>query len=278
MEFKQVVGNRRSVRFFEPWRPVEREKIQRILEAVYRAPRLLETDFVRVVVVYRDELSEEQLESLKTPTTTAQLDMAPVYLFFFADLQEIERAADGRNYAELMERGVLTPSHGWTHERIRDVIAPYLRAIVESEDRAPLRYRVSEAGPVPPTVSRQVLALARNATGIAQAYALLAAVNLGLAVQLSALSARFLDVPETWLPNGCPMFLGYAGESPEAGGQRPRGPFEEDFFELRYGHPFYREQAVVQRLTEAGMFQAPAPLPWRWDELRGLAAKYGLPD
>jgi nitroreductase len=276
MEFKQVVGNRRSIRFFEPWRPVEREKIQRILEAVYRAPRLLEVDFLRAVVVHRDELGEEQLESLKTPTTTAQLDMAPIYVFFFADLREIERVVDGRNYAELVERGTLAPSHCWTPDYVTESVAPYIRGIVESSERAPLRFRAGE-GEVP-TVSRQVLALARNAIGMAQAYALLAAVNEGLAVQLSALSARFLDVPEWWLPGGSPMFVGYAGESTEAGGQRPREPFEEDFFEVRYGHSFYREPAVVESLAEAQMIQAPAPFPWRWEELRGMAAKYGLPD
>ena len=31
MELKSVVGWRRSIRFFDPWRQVEREKIQNIL-------------------------------------------------------------------------------------------------------------------------------------------------------------------------------------------------------------------------------------------------------
>ena len=33
MEFKEVIGRRRSIRFFEPDKPVEREKIQIMLEA-----------------------------------------------------------------------------------------------------------------------------------------------------------------------------------------------------------------------------------------------------
>jgi hypothetical protein len=33
MSSKQVVGNRRSIRFFEPYQPVEREKVQKVLEA-----------------------------------------------------------------------------------------------------------------------------------------------------------------------------------------------------------------------------------------------------
>ena len=33
MEFKEVIGRRRSIRYFVPYRPVERKKIQTILEA-----------------------------------------------------------------------------------------------------------------------------------------------------------------------------------------------------------------------------------------------------
>jgi nitroreductase len=35
MEFKEVIGRRRSIRYFQPWRPVEREKVQSILEAAH---------------------------------------------------------------------------------------------------------------------------------------------------------------------------------------------------------------------------------------------------
>gem|GEM_PF-5166368 len=33
VEFKQAVGNRRSIRYYKPYQPVEREKIQTIFEA-----------------------------------------------------------------------------------------------------------------------------------------------------------------------------------------------------------------------------------------------------
>ena len=36
MEFKQVIGRRRSIRHFLPWKPVEREKIQVMLEAAHQ--------------------------------------------------------------------------------------------------------------------------------------------------------------------------------------------------------------------------------------------------
>jgi nitroreductase len=275
MQFKSVVGSRRSIRFFDPWRPVEREKLQTILEAVHRAPRLLDADLVRGVVVYRDKLSPEQLKGLKTPTTTAQLDMAPVIIFFFADLSALERVAEGANLRQLVSQGVLNKSHGWTEEFIQGPAASYIRGILDHPDRVPLRMRAEGS----PTVSLEALRIARSAIGVAQCFAMLTAVNQGLGALLSALAAeRLLKVPETWVGAASPLFLGYPGESPEAGGQRPREPFEEDFYELRYGHPFYREPAVVERLKALEMIQEPAPFPWRFDELQGLARKYGLPE
>ncbi|MGH8973143.1 MAG: nitroreductase family protein, partial [Acidimicrobiia bacterium] len=66
MEFKQVIGNRRSIRYFEPDRPVEKEKIQVILEAVNRSSRAVNADFCKAIVVYRDDLDPEVLQQLKT--------------------------------------------------------------------------------------------------------------------------------------------------------------------------------------------------------------------
>lgn len=280
MEMKAVIGWRRSIRFFDAWREVEREKIQAILEAIYRAPRMLEADFLRVVVMYRDRLSATELRSLQTPTTTAQLDMAPVVILFYADSEAFEPGKLERNYRELMALGVLNRSHGWTPERYATEVAPYLAALRDAADRVPISFRPSsEESNV--LVSREVMRLARSAIGVAQAFGLLAAFDEGLGAQLSAVNVQaaksLLRIPDTWIPSS-PMLLGYHGESWEAGGQRPREAFDEDFFELRYGHPFYREEAVVERLREAGMIQPTAPLPWRMDEVRALARKFGLPE
>jgi hypothetical protein len=57
--------------------------------------------------------------------------------------------------------------------------------------------------------------------------------------------------------------VGYPAESPEAGGQRPRRPFEELFHVNGYGNHFPRSPEVVRELERDRMFQAPAPLPWR---------------
>ena len=86
MEFKEVIGSRRSIRYYQPWRPVEREKIQTILESARLASRAVNADWAKAIVVYRDDLAEDDREALKTATTTAQLDLAPVWIFWFADL------------------------------------------------------------------------------------------------------------------------------------------------------------------------------------------------
>ncbi len=72
MEFKQVIGDRSTIRFFDPDKPVEPEKIQIMLEAANRSSRAVNADFVKAVVVFRDDLDDETWEKIKTPTTTVQ--------------------------------------------------------------------------------------------------------------------------------------------------------------------------------------------------------------
>ncbi len=114
MEFKQVVGNRRSIRYFEPDKPVEKEKIQIMLEAANRASRSGNIDYWKALVVYRDELDQETLDGLRVPTTTAELDMAPVQIYWFADLSYADPDNFRKNLKELVGLGALNPSHGWS--------------------------------------------------------------------------------------------------------------------------------------------------------------------
>src|SRR2546425_12642135 len=95
MEFKQVIGLRRSIRYFDPDRPVEREKIQVMLEAANRSSRSINADYIKAVVVTRGELDPEVLEQLKTPTTSVDLDLAPGLIFFYGDMNYGARAKEG---------------------------------------------------------------------------------------------------------------------------------------------------------------------------------------
>jgi nitroreductase len=261
MEFKQVLGRRRSIRYFQPWRPVEREKIQTILEAARIASCAVNASFLRAVVVERDKLPPGVLDNLKTPVSALNIELAPVHIYFYGDLQAIERSR-GATLKQLVDVGALNPSHGWSHKFVESVVFPQ---ILE---------------PITKHRETHVQAVAADC-GVAICQALLAAVDEGLGACLSAfnqgIAKEAFGVPDHYLPIFV-MLVGYPAESWEAGGQRPRPPLEELYWEGRYGTPFRRDPAVVARLEAAGMLQAPAPLPWRKAEVRALARMFGLPE
>ncbi len=260
MEFKQVVGRRRSIRFFEPDKPVEREKIQTILEAARLASCAVNAQWLRAIVVERDKLPKEKLDQLKTPVAALALDLAPLHIYFFCDLGVVNRIK-GERLKELVDVGALAPTHGWSHKFVDELVYPHILH--------------------PMTQNREgYLAAAMADCGGAAHVALLTAFEEGLGACLNtpnpALAGRVFEVPEDWVSLWV-MLVGYPAESPEAGGQRPRPPFEELYFDGAYGTPFKRDDKVVEGLKEAGMIQAPAPLPGRQEEIRRLAERFGLP-
>jgi nitroreductase len=260
MEFKEVLGSRRSIRYYQPFRKVEREKIQMILEAARIASQAVNSNWAKAIVVNRDDISEDDREAIKTPTTTAQLDLAPVWIFWYGDMSA-PRAAK-TTLKQLVDVGALNPSHGWSHTYVDDVVWPQvLNPILEN-----------------PTA---IVALSAVEAGIAICQAVLMAVELGLGTSLSAFNGEkakaVLNPPDNLLPLWMQL-VGYSAESPDAGGQRPRQPFEDHYFEGRYGVPFERDPEVVEMLEIEGMLQPKAPHPWRMDEVRALARMFGLPE
>lgn len=262
MEFKRVIGNRRSVRYYAPYRPVEREKIQTMLEAARLSSRAVNADWAKAIVVYRDELTDEDRQKLKTPTSTAQLDLAPVYIFWYADPSAPARSGTDA-LKQLVDVGALNPSHGWSHTYVDDVVWPQvLQPLLE--------------------IPEALAVLASVEAGLTICQAMLAAVDEGLGTLLTAFNREHaqevLGVPDHLIPLWVQL-VGYSAESPEAGGQRPRTEsWEEVYFEGRYGRPFARDEGVVERLRAEGMIQADAPLPWRKAEVRALSQMFGLPE
>ena len=116
-------------------------------------------------------------------------------------------------------------------------------------------------------------------TGMALMQGYLAAVDEGLGACLvpfdEAGARRVVDVPEYFEPAAA-LLIGYPAESPEAGGQRPHGAWEECFFDADTNTPFPRDSKVTAKLEEAGLLQTAAPLPWRDDEVRALSRGLGL--
>jgi len=262
MEFKQVIGRRRSIRHFLPWRPVEREKIQVMLEAAYQSSCAVNASFLQVIVIERDKLPKETLESLKTPVSANNIELAPVHLYFYADMQAIERTK-GQPLKDLVDAGVLTPSHGWSHKFVDEIVWPF---ILEPIVNDPPRYRINAAFDC----------------GVAACQALLAAFDQGLGACLSAFLPEpireFCHVPDHWMPLWL-MAVGYPAAGWEDGGRRPRPKkFEEQFREGDANTPFRRDPEVVKKLEAEGMITPAAPTPWRKQELRGLSRMLGLPE
>jgi nitroreductase len=259
MEFKQVIGDRRTIRYFDPNRPVAPEKIQVMLEAANRSSRAVNADFVKAIVCYRDEIDEETREQLKTPTTTVQLDLAPVAIFWYGDMEFAVGGAE--RLKELVDLGALPVTHGWSHAYVDEVA--YGQVVVPmSKDQMASTWAVSVE------------------CGLAINQALLAGVDEGLGVALSAFNPptakEALDVPDTWIPMWV-MLVGYPAEDPKAGGQRPRRALSHNYFRGRFGTPWEEIPQVTERLKREGMIQEPMDPERRHAEIRELAERFGLP-
>lgn len=184
MEFKEVIGRRRSIRYFLPYRPVEREKIQTIMEATRLSSCAVNASFLRAIIVERDKLSPEDLESLKVPTTTLQLDMAPVHIYFYGNLNAIQES-HGQTLKELYDVGALNPTHGWSHKFIEETVwAQILDPISKNPNINPI------------VVSMDC--------GVAMNQALLTAVDEGLGALFTAFNPdkakEVFKVPDHYLP------------------------------------------------------------------------------
>lgn len=262
MEFKEVIGRRRSIRFFDPDRPVEREKIQKMLEAARLASCAVNAQWAKAVVGFRDDLSEDQLNRLKTPVAGLNTVMAPVHIHWFLDAGVVQRN-EGKRLKELVDVGALAPTHGWSHKFVDDFVYPQ---ILKPMTMAETIYHRAAAFDV----------------GVAVCQALLTGVDEGLGVGLVTLNGAVLKevfkTPDDWVATST-ILVGYPAEDWNAGGQRPRPPFEEQYFLGEYGTPFPRDEQVVDELKREKMIQEPAKPhdPKRIEEIKKLAETYGLP-
>ena len=261
MELKEVLGRRRSIRYFDTERPVERAKIQKILEAMRIASCAVNAHWLRCVVINRAEISAETMEALKTPVSGLVMELAPVHIYCYCDPTTVNRNK-GTRLKQLVDVGALNPTHGWSHKFVDEIVYPQ---ILEPFTRNTAAYHFQ----------------ASFDCGGAGTQGLLVAVDEGLGACWTAFNGeaakKLLEVPDEWIPIFV-LNVGYPAESPEAGGQRPRPDFETLYFEGNARTPFRRDAEVVAELERERMLQAPAPLPSRRAEVRELARKLGLPE
>ena len=261
MEFKRVVGTRRSNRFLKPWKPVERAKIQAIFEAANRASRSVNADYPRALVVNRDDLSDEIRDALRNPTTSVELDLAPTYIFWYFDSNYIDGAQD--RLKELVRQHAITPAHGWSEAYVDEVV---WKQVLEPFKNNPAA--ITFMGAVE--------------TGIAICNALNAAVDEGLGTCLHAFTApdvikEHFGVPDSWVPVWLQL-VGYTLEEPEAGGQRPRRPLSYSYFEGNCDTPFEEDPEVTEYLKREALIQTPGPFPYRAQEVKMISRMFGLPE
>jgi nitroreductase len=277
MEFKQVAGSRRSIRWFKTWKPVPEAKIQRILEAARLCTSPGNIQPWRAIVVNREELSDETRDELLAADHWQGAHVqAPVWIYWFGDVTAPTPAGFTANVIPLIQGGAAPRAFGFEEEAFK-------RAMDHGEALPEGAAGVHEL--VPNLTPELQAAVAMAETVGACAFAVLAAVDegLGSCLHMAALPSKqarlreILKVPDHWIPVWVQL-VGYPAEEPEAGGQRPRLPFEDLFFKGQYGTPFHRDEQVVAELEQEQLLQAPMPLPGRMEELRFLARMYGYPE
>ncbi len=256
MELREVIGRRRSIRFLLPYKPVEPEKIQCMLEAARLASHWGNVGSLRAVVVFRDSAPQEVLDSLTVPIAGFQIRLAPVVIVWYIDTAAVDGQSD--RLRELLAAGALGFGEGK-----KDALETQLIPIFDS-----IREHLKQPG----------LGEVDCGQGIAQATLMAFEQGLGTC----CLASPNLDQIRSnlGLPDTCRALLlqtvGYPAESSEAGGQRPRLPFGTLFHMNRYGTPFPRSESVVEELKRDDMIQNPAPAGWREEELNYLKHALGI--
>jgi len=257
MDTFNSIGTRRSIRWYEPNKKVEKWKIQAMLEASRLAPSAGNFNGQRAIVVYRDE--DPEIWEFISDWSQITTQMAPVLIFWCYDMANYD--TQGQSIHDLMRTGALDRAHGWEYDRVSNLF------------------------PLPGLLPDAILhRLAGIDLGNAIQNASLVATSLGLGTCLNGASggarrntkSKF-NLPDTYVFSWL-MTVGYPAESMEAGGQRCRPPFETMFFEKKVGNPFQRDPEAVKLLEDLNLLQPAGPLPGRLEEINKLTKRFGLGD
>jgi nitroreductase len=250
MELRQAIGNRRSMRFLRPYRPVEPEKIQRMFEAARLASHWGNVQSLRGVAVFKDSAPQHVVDAITAPVAGFQIKLAPVVIVWYLETAAVDEQSD--RLRELLEAGALGFGEG-KRDELENKLLPFFSGIIEN-------------------LKNPGIGEVDCGQGIAQAT--LVAYEQGLGTCL--LGGANLDKvgKNLGLPDTARILVlqtvGYPAESPDGGGQRPRQPFERLFQMNGYETAFPRDPGVVAELESDGMLQQQAPAAWREDELEFL--------
>ncbi len=255
--FFQTVGDRRSIRYYDPDRKVEDWKIQAILESARRASCQGNINATEAIVVDREtcELWDE-IEECVSGFNVQIINQSSHLIIWLTNLNAwYGRANDGLSTLALS--GALTKYHGWNYEFTMTQTVPRLMSFPTERTENLLRFETGQAAGAATLAASALdigsilIAFGRKPGGLEKAF--------GLPPHL-----KF-----TWA-----HAFGYPLEDFKAGGQRPRIKFERLFHKDAYGTPLQPDPAVTAALEGAGTIQEQAPTSGRAEEIDALAAKF----
>lgn len=256
MELREVIGRRRSIRFLLPYKPVEPHKIQRMLEAARIASHWGNVQSLRALVVFRDSAPEKTLDALQAPIAGYQIRLAPVVIVWYLETAAVDEQSG----------------------RLRELLAAGALGFGENKKEALEKQLIPIFDGLRETLKQPGLNEIDCGQGIAQATLMAFEQGLGTCCLGTPYGEQIRQ--GLGLPESCRVLLlqtvGYPAESPEAGGQRPRQPFERLFQMNDYSTPFPRSADVVDELRSDRLLQDSAPLPWREAELDYLKNALGI--
>jgi nitroreductase len=256
MELREAIGRRRSIRFLLPHKPVELDKIQRMLEAARIASHWGNVNSLRAVVIQRDKAPKDLFDLLSNTVGGYQSQLAPVVIVWYIETAATDEV--GTRLRQLVDIGAI--GYGPTKKTAAET------TIIPNMERAGVVLKLPGMGEID------------CGQGIAQATLMAFEQGLGTCC-LGSMDPDKLR-RKLGLPGTCRVLVsqtvGYPAEDPRAGGQRPRLPFETLFQLNAYDTPFPRNPEVVEELEHADMLQEPAPLPWREAELEYLRRALSL--
>ena len=249
MELREAIGRRRSIRFVKPYKMVEPEKIQRMFEASRLASHWGNVQSLKAIAVFRDSAPKEVWEAIKGMVVGWQIRIAPVVIVWYLDPSMVDSQSD--RLRELLDVGALGFGDAETKRKgLEEQLIPLFSDLTEGL-KAPGLSEV-DCG-----------------QGIAQATLMAYEQGLGTCCLGTPNGPGILET--LGVADYCRVLVlqtvGYPLEHWEAGGQRPRQPFGEQYKMNHFDHPFPRSEAVFEELKADGVFTRPAPLPEREAEL-----------
>ena len=255
----RALGNRRSIRYFDPDREVERWKIETMLQAARFSSCQGNINATEAVVLQKDRCGDlwEDIEDCVSGFNVTVINQASHLILWLTNLNAwYGRAIDGISTVSLA--GAAARYHGWNYEFSMTQTLPRLMSF--------------------PTTRTEILL--RFETGQAAANAITAGVGLGLGNILIAFGRKPGGVEEALgLPDHYRFTwghaVGYPLEDANAGGQRPRLKMEALFSENAFGTSWRSDPATVEMLKDKGLIQEQAPLAGRYEQMDEIADRFG---